>query len=212
MASPPPSLGSTPLPSYDDLFEYFKSNKMVPNLATATPTSPSLKVTPVSSSLAPRWKQVANLLLFVLRMFQGYFGCGPLASPAWSHVTVLQVVAAVILMLAMQKKTKIPQIILTCLLWLWTGSYYFTERYCAPLIADLAAEQLTVQSPAALFYATLCYALALVLLFADQQIERAFGWSSEHEGKDTKSYAHNEVDWNQLRQQIEQLPLFKKRR
>lgn len=206
MASPPPSLGSTPLPSYDDLFEYFKTNKMAPSIAVPTSAvSSGFKLTPVNSSLAPLWKQVANLILFLLRIYQGYFGCGDLASPARSHMLVLHVLAAVTLVLSVHKKQKIPQIVATCLLLLWTLAYYLTRNYCTPLIADLPAEQLTQPSLAVLAYATLCYALALVLLFADQQIERWFGWNVEPESKEQKTYAGGEVDWNALRQQLQQL-------
>ncbi len=209
MASPPPSLGSTPLPSYDDLFEYFKTNKMAPNLAPNTTASTSVKLTPVNSSLAPVWKQVANLLLFLLRMAQSAVGCSSLAHTAPSHQYVLVVLAAVTLLLSVHKRTKIPQIVITCLLWLWTGAYYLSGRYCTPLLADLAAAPLTAPSLSALAYATLCYALALVLLFADQQIERLMGWNAEQDSKEQKSYAQGEVDWNAVRQQLQQL---KKRR
>jgi hypothetical protein len=96
MASPPPSLGSTPLPSYDDLFEYFKSNKLAPLV-------PAPRAPVAASSLAPTWRQIANLGLFVLRLGLGYFGCGPLAVPAPAHFTVLLMLSAATLMLAVHK-------------------------------------------------------------------------------------------------------------
>jgi hypothetical protein len=103
------------------------------------------------------------------------------------------------------RKTKIAQIVLTCLQYLWTVSFYLAGQYCRAVLTDLPTEHVTAPSLHVLAYATLCYALALVLLFADQPIARYFGWD---EARDKRG--PTDFDWSTFRQELEQQ--FKKKR